>query len=89
VTWCSVTVDKLMLDCKTGAIARCAVSPAPNRTVRTAFMRGARFGGTSNGQTRTRIGRKGRDPNVANRDLPRKNPYLQGKNGLSAVTNRV
>jgi hypothetical protein len=78
-----------MLDCKTGAIAQCAVSPAQNRSLRTAFMRRARFHGTSNGQARTKIDRKGRDPAAANRDLPRKNPYLQGKNGLYDVTNRV
>jgi hypothetical protein len=57
--------------------------------LRTTFMRHGRFRGTSNGQARTKNDRKGRDPAAANRDLPRKNPYLQGKNGLYGVTNRV
>ncbi|MFM0626207.1 hypothetical protein [Paraburkholderia xenovorans] len=62
MTWCSVTVDKLMPDCKTGVIAQCADSPPENRSLRTAFMRRDRFHGTSNGQARTKIDRKGRDP---------------------------
>jgi hypothetical protein len=76
-----------MPDCKTGAIAQCAVSPPQNRSLRTAFMRQARFHGTSNGQARTKIDRKGRDPAVANRDLPVKTRICRVKTDF--MTSRI
>ncbi len=78
VTWCSVTFDWLMLDCKTGAIGPCAVSPLQNQgsgqALRTTFTRAGRWHGTPSGQTCTKTARKGRDPVSAHIAMTRKNP---------------